>query len=307
MSDWPNLFIIGAMKSGTTYLHRLLAGHPDIAMCEPKEPCFFIDPTELRRRWPQMARTGYAGDGGRYRALFSEAGDARYRGESTTLYALAPLLSGVPERIAAVTRRPALIYVMRDPVERTLSHIWHDTRVMRATPDLLGALPPNSEYLLASHYAFQLGRYAAVFGLERLYCLTFEELVASPQETVARLLRWLDLEPLPIDATRLAPENVAPEQARTLRFGGEPLYRASQSAPWQAIAGRLPWRLRRVFVTLLERPLRRDELDLDAVKDRLRDLQRPQVEELSVLLGRPFPEWTTLFAESAGRNAASDG
>jgi hypothetical protein len=38
----PNLFLIGAMKSGTTTLHELLAQHPEIAMCDPKEPCYFV-------------------------------------------------------------------------------------------------------------------------------------------------------------------------------------------------------------------------------------------------------------------------
>ncbi|MFO7646349.1 MAG: metallopeptidase TldD-related protein, partial [Desulfosarcina sp.] len=36
-----NLFVIGAMKSGSTTLHYYLADHPDILMSEPKEPWFF--------------------------------------------------------------------------------------------------------------------------------------------------------------------------------------------------------------------------------------------------------------------------
>ena len=38
----PNLFIIGAMKSGTTSLHEYLNEHPDIIMSEVKEPGFFL-------------------------------------------------------------------------------------------------------------------------------------------------------------------------------------------------------------------------------------------------------------------------
>ena len=40
----PNLIIIGAMKCGTTALHRYLGLHPDVAMSEPKELNFFCGP-----------------------------------------------------------------------------------------------------------------------------------------------------------------------------------------------------------------------------------------------------------------------
>ena len=36
----PNLFIVGAAKSGTTSLHNYLHQHPDVFMCNPKEPHF---------------------------------------------------------------------------------------------------------------------------------------------------------------------------------------------------------------------------------------------------------------------------
>ena len=39
---YPNLFIPGAAKSGTTTLHELLDLHPDISMSSVKEPVFGI-------------------------------------------------------------------------------------------------------------------------------------------------------------------------------------------------------------------------------------------------------------------------
>ncbi len=35
---WPNLFIVGAVKSGTTSLYAYLRQHPDIFFPEMKEP-----------------------------------------------------------------------------------------------------------------------------------------------------------------------------------------------------------------------------------------------------------------------------
>ena len=45
----PNLFIIGAMKSGTTSLHEYLNTHPQFAMSETKEPGNFVEELALAR------------------------------------------------------------------------------------------------------------------------------------------------------------------------------------------------------------------------------------------------------------------
>lgn len=41
----PNLFLVGAMKCGTTSLHNYLAEHPQIFMTKDpwKEPAYFVD------------------------------------------------------------------------------------------------------------------------------------------------------------------------------------------------------------------------------------------------------------------------
>ena len=41
MLNNPNLFIVGAPKCGTTSLHYYLNQHPDVYLCEPKEPNYY--------------------------------------------------------------------------------------------------------------------------------------------------------------------------------------------------------------------------------------------------------------------------
>lgn len=43
LGRWPNLFILGAPKCGTTSISHWLAQHPDVLMSAPKEPGFFND------------------------------------------------------------------------------------------------------------------------------------------------------------------------------------------------------------------------------------------------------------------------
>ena len=97
----PNLFVIGSMKSGTTYLRGLLAAHPAIFMSSPKEPCRFVDPNVLRKEWPWPWEQGYCCSEERYLDLFSASGDTAILGEASTVYSQAPLYTGVPQRILA--------------------------------------------------------------------------------------------------------------------------------------------------------------------------------------------------------------
>ena len=48
MNDNNNFFIVGAQRSGTTWLYRMLQQHPQIALAEPCSPeaKYFLQPTE---------------------------------------------------------------------------------------------------------------------------------------------------------------------------------------------------------------------------------------------------------------------
>src|SRR5580698_312787 len=71
----PNLFVIGAMKSGTTYLSKLLGAHPSIFICSPEEPSYFVDPEQLRAVWPAAWDLGFWRSEERYLRLFRNAGN----------------------------------------------------------------------------------------------------------------------------------------------------------------------------------------------------------------------------------------
>ena len=51
-SPRPNLFLIGSMKSGTSYLSELLGAHPAVFMSSEKEPTYFVDPRSCARDGP---------------------------------------------------------------------------------------------------------------------------------------------------------------------------------------------------------------------------------------------------------------
>src|SRR4051812_18863671 len=102
----PNLLIVGAAKAGTTSLHAYLDLHPSVFMSRRKELKLFNRPT-----WREDL------DG--YRAQFPVA--APIRGESSPAYSMAPWIGSVPERIHETIPEAKIVYMVREPVERTIA------------------------------------------------------------------------------------------------------------------------------------------------------------------------------------------
>jgi sulfotransferase family protein len=73
----PNLFVIGAMKSGTNYLRKLLNAHPAIFMCEPGEPNHFVEPRQLKTIWTDMWKRGFWQSEQHYLELFRRCRHSR--------------------------------------------------------------------------------------------------------------------------------------------------------------------------------------------------------------------------------------
>ena len=105
----PNLFIIGSMKSGTTSLHNYLSYNPEIYMSEEKEPGYFV------KELAQDKGIDW------YLSLFDKAENVKYAGESSTHYTKLPTFSGVAERIHEFSPSAKLLYIMRDPIRRSIA------------------------------------------------------------------------------------------------------------------------------------------------------------------------------------------
>ncbi|MGH8595341.1 MAG: sulfotransferase family protein, partial [Gammaproteobacteria bacterium] len=118
----PNLFLVGAMKSGSSTLTRYLREHPAVFMArKPKEPSYFVAREQLREVYPAIEKMGFWRSEGRYLGLFADAGDCSILGDASQNYARLSKVTGVAERIARFNPEARILYIMRDPVERTIS------------------------------------------------------------------------------------------------------------------------------------------------------------------------------------------
>lgn len=110
----PAFLIIGTQKGGTTSLYRWLGQHPQVVEASRKEVHYFDINFSKGERW--------------YRSHFPFARDLEYgqiTGEGSPYYMCHP---HAPQRIARMLPGVRLIVLLRNPVERAISHYFHSQR-----------------------------------------------------------------------------------------------------------------------------------------------------------------------------------
>jgi hypothetical protein len=175
---------IGAQRSGTTWLTRLLIQHPLVEL-------------GTNGRKEQRALGGVAaGEIAEqdYLDLFDAPG---CRGEFTPFYLRAMSVPPVAARICSADT--PFIVILRDPVERFAS-------AMRLRATLTGQSVPGEPLLKfaladahwAGMYADQLDVWATFVGRDRLLVMTYEWAVNEPQAACDRVWSAVGLEPAAI-------------------------------------------------------------------------------------------------------------
>ena len=284
---WPNFFIVGAAKAGTTSLHHYLGHHPQIFMSPLKEPHFFS--SFSLSRW-EMRLHNVVRDEKRYLRLFEAAEEARFVGEASTSYLWDPAAS---ERIAAVSPDARIIAVLRDPVERAFSHYLNDVREGFESRPFLDALQGEldgsstnvwpSLYIAFGQYSRQIERYQKTFS-GRLLVLFFEDLTQNSQEELRRLLLFLGVDPPYVPETQFRSQNVyaRPRNELARRIFGYPPARlfARAIVPRQMRGGirHIVWSGDKT------KPM----MDVRA-RELLCDVFAPEIPHIESLLGRQIP------------------
>jgi len=246
MGRLPNLLVIGAMKTGTSSLHRYLDLHPEVGMSGAKELNFFL-PANANEGAGTAARTDRAAllaersNGSRgLRWYESQFPEARIRGESSVAYSF-PWFHGVAGAMASALDEPRLVYVVRDPIERMLSHRSQFAR-RDPRPAAEALLDENAPYLQASRYATALAPFLEAFGRDRLLIVDQARLRSEREETLSRILRFLELDPAPVLASPALAEESNVSAGKGRAFGIAERARASGAGA--AVAARVPRGLR---------------------------------------------------------------
>jgi hypothetical protein len=191
----PSLIVVGAMKCGTTALHRYLGAHPQISMAEVKEANFFIGPDVAPHAdEAEWWRTGNWHRGvGWYTSLFDA--DAPVRGETSPGYT-SPDSVVAAERMAAVVPQARLVYLVRDPVDRAVSQYAHHVRDgTEPRPVAEALLDPASQYVGRSRFHERLEPYLDRFDRDQVLVVVSERLRTHRRAELRKVFAHVGADP----------------------------------------------------------------------------------------------------------------
>lgn len=157
--------ILGAMKCGTTTLFSLLARHPNISFCKTKETDFFAN----TKNWSKNIN--------RYKKHFKIQKNAIY-GEASTSYTAFPEYNlNIADILYDYNSDLKHIYIMRNPVERALSHYMHFYARKYIKYDLMEALYKMPSLINRGRYYMQIKPFIEKFGKEKVKLIVFEDFI----------------------------------------------------------------------------------------------------------------------------------
>jgi len=191
---WPNFFIVGAPKAGTTSLHAYLNDIPGIYMSPIKEPRYFLV-GDSPKHFTLPIR-----DKKKYLKLFEKAREEKIIGEASPQYLHD---SQTPKLIHQIIPQAKILISLRDPVERLFSSYLMlirngkikttfseemDLVFNKKTDEKLVNINRNK-----SLYSENVKHYLKIFGNKQVKIIIFEEFVKNTTETINDILKFLDI------------------------------------------------------------------------------------------------------------------
>jgi hypothetical protein len=178
-----HFFIVGAQRSGTTYLYHILDEHPEIEMAKPvrPEPKFFYLDTLFARGLEFYQKN-----------FFEKKTGIRLRGEKSTTYIESEKAA---RRIADCFPKAKILFILRDPIERAISNYWFSVNSGLERLPMEQAFMHEAErwldydqaklsgspyaYLKRGRYIDYVSLYERYFPPESIKVMLYEQLVGS--------------------------------------------------------------------------------------------------------------------------------
>jgi len=283
MQRWPNFFIVGAPKAGTTSLHEYLNKVPEIFMSKIKEPYYFA---------PIMMPDNFTykpiRDTKKYLTLFEKAKLEKIIGESSTLYLYDP---EAPKLIHEKNPNARILISLRDPIDRLFSHYLLVRNEGFAKKSFYEQITDELDHkidickphmrLEAGTHSICVKRYLDTFGEKQVKIIIFEEWIKNPKKAVEGILKFLDIDAV-LDHFRADDHNphIINRWEFVPRFLRNPLVTRIR----EIVPTTLKQQIRKSLVKKMKKPTM-DEKEREFLKKFYKD----DVKKLEEILGRNLP------------------
>ncbi|MFX0139007.1 MAG: sulfotransferase domain-containing protein [Candidatus Hodarchaeota archaeon] len=177
----PNFLVIGAHKSGTSWLYKILKTNSEVYLYPyVKELHFFTEHYEKGLNW--------------YKKFFpSQKSAIKYKaiGDITPTYIL---FEYVPERVLKIIPNSKFIIILRNPVTRAFSHYKYNKLNEGFNYNFKEYLKINKRCFRFGLYSQQIRNWLKRFPRERFLILIFEEVFKEPIKALKTISEFLNIE-----------------------------------------------------------------------------------------------------------------
>lgn len=309
-STYPNFFIVGAPKCGTSALYHALLEHPDVYFPRSdratdywihKEPLYFSNDLGIAD-WMRITNEDD------YLKLYAGAGTAKRRGDVSALYLFSDSAARHIRQFCEEEVR--IIILLRPPVDWMRS--WHHDCLRYAHEPVANfraavnagafrdcgqGLPRHCgfkgclNYARLARFSDSVSRYFECFGRERVRVFLMEDLVQDPAGVLSEVGNFLGITPVPFHGIERQNDSATLSRTHTLEFRLK--RKLSNHSFGQHLMDSLPHGSLRVFRRTVQRylpPLSDKSIDPELRLTLLDDF-RSEVLRLGELIGRDLSHW----------------
>ncbi|MBX7496412.1 sulfotransferase domain-containing protein [Qipengyuania sp. 6B39] len=307
---FPDVFIIGAAKAGTSSLVDMLRLNGEVFVPHEKEPHHFTlrggDPWTIRDGslvMPLAATLPYGAERD-YLTLYAKAREGQRRIDASTQYLVDP---SAARAIRHANPHARIIACLRDPVSRAYSAYVHARSrgeepcesFSAALDECEAGLRRNAfaiNYVEESRYAKHLDVYRQLFG-ENVLILLFEDLIQKPQSLLDQVTDFLEIGRTMMIESDAAHKNPSIEISSPVARGFRQIAKRARRrfpalmnsrairAPYEALLAQIGKRPASLSAPDARRTYRLLASDIDAIE---------------AMLDRELPAWHAYAEDAAG-------
>ena len=179
----PNFLVIGAAKSGTTWLQLCLEQHPEVFVPQIKEVHFFSYHKQFARGFDW------------YQSFFAKCEAQKAVGEISPSYLVNP---AAPQRIYNFNPQMRIIAILRNPIQRAYSNYCMSLCSNLVSKNIERELSPEAttnKLVVHGMYFEYINRYIELFGRQNVKILIYEDLARDPKSFIQQVYSFLEVDP----------------------------------------------------------------------------------------------------------------
>lgn len=193
-----SLFVVGAGKAGSTTMFDCLNKHPELRGSNPKEPMFFSHKYNKGDDW--------------YCSLFQKDDVIKHYFEASPQYTFVDEFPNVSSRIKSYNSNSKIIYIVRDPIKRIISHFTHWSRtkpnVYTDINVVLADEKLRTPFIERTKYYKQITPYIKLFGHENVKVVFLEDINSNFTETINEIFNFIGVNERKIEETHSNKSNL---------------------------------------------------------------------------------------------------